>query len=142
MAPVKANGGSPATRSPPGCASLRRSQLAGGTYPGPVVPDDALEAAPMQYRLEAETDRLRVIRVRYEPGERSPQHRHPALPHVVVNLTNGLLRLHLPDGTARDLDRRAGAAVIGSAEETVHALENVGAAPFEALRIEVLPPQT
>jgi len=106
------------------------------------VPDDALEAAPMQYRVEAETDRLRVIRVRYEPGERSPQHRHPALPHVVVNLTNGLLRLHLPDGTARDLDRRAGAAVIGSAEETVHALENVGAAPFEALRIEVLPPRT
>ena len=106
------------------------------------VSDDALEAAPMQYRVEAETDRLRVIRVRYEPGERSPQHRHPALPHVVVNLTNGLLRLHLPDGTARDLDRRAGAAVIGSAEETVHALENVGAAPFEALRIEVLPPRT
>ncbi len=106
------------------------------------VPDDALEAAPMQYRVEAETDRLRVIRVRYEPGERSPQHRHPAMPHVVVNLTNGLLRLHLPDGTARDLDRRAGAAVIGSAEETVHALENVGAAPFEALRIEVLPPRT
>jgi hypothetical protein len=24
----------------------------------------------------------------------------------------------------------------------VHALENVGAAPFEALRIEVLPPRT
>ncbi len=61
----------------------------------------------MQYRVEAETDRLRVIRVRYEPGERSPQHRHPALP-----------------------------------QETVHALENVGAAPFEALRIEVLPPRT
>ncbi len=106
------------------------------------VPDDALDAAPTQYRVEAETDRLRVIRVRYEPGERSPQHRHPALPHVVVNLTDGLLRLHLPDGTARDLDRRAGAAAIGSAEDTVHALENVGAAPFEALRIEVLPPRT
>ena len=96
----------------------------------------------MQYRVEAETDLLRVIRVRYEPGERSPQHRHPALPHVVVSLTNGLLRLHLPDGTARDLDRAAGAAVIGSADETVHAVENVGAAPFEALRIEVLPPRT
>ncbi len=105
-------------------------------------PDDALEAAPMHYRLEAQIDRLRVIRIHYGPGERSPQHRHPALPHVVVNLTGGRLRLHLPDGTVRDLDRRAGAAVIGSAEETVHALENVGAAPFEALRIEVLPPRT
>ena len=121
-----------AAPSPPAGAILGRVE----------VPDDALEAAPMQYRVEAEIDSLRVIRVRYEPGERSPQHRHPALPHVVVNLTNGLLRLHLPDGTARDLDRRAGAAVIGSAEETVHALENVGAAPFEALRIEVLPPLT
>ncbi len=96
----------------------------------------------MHYRLEAQTDRLRVIRVHYGPGERSPQHRHPALPHVVVNLTNGRLRLHLPDGTARDVDRRAGAAAIGAAEETVHALENVGDAPFEALRIEVLPAPT
>ncbi len=107
---------------------------------GPVdEPADALEAAPMHYRLEAESDRLRVIRVRYEPGERSPQHRHPALPHVVVNVTGGRLRLHLPDGTAREVERRAGAASIGAAEETVHALENVGDAAFEAVRIEVLP---
>ncbi len=101
---------------------------------------DALAAAAGFYTLEAEDEAVRVIRVRYGPQQRSPLHHHPALRSVVVTLTDGMLRSYSPDGTSRDVRRRAGQVILGAAEVVTHALENVGHTPFEAIRIELKEP--
>ena len=94
---------------------------------------DAAKVDPKHYKVEAENDQVRVLRVHYGPGEKSVMHSHPG--QVVVYLTDGTIRFHMPDGKTLDDSGKAGQTQLTPA--VVHDPENTGKTPFEAIVIEL-----
>src|SRR5215469_15836433 len=68
---------------------------------------DPLIVAPDHFKLVFENQYVRVIREHTGVGETVPMHKH-ALPGVMVLLSDQNIRQTLPDGTVRDLHRKAG----------------------------------
>jgi len=94
---------------------------------------DALHGASNVYKLVLENDRIRVLDVKFKPGEKAVMHRHPD--HVVYVLTDGTLKLSLPDGTSQQFQLKAGQAMwIGAGP---HATENVGKTEAHNLVVEL-----
>jgi quercetin dioxygenase-like cupin family protein len=94
---------------------------------------DAVKADPKHYTVEFENDQVRVLRVKYAPGEKSVMHRHPA--NVAVFLTDGNGKFTLPDGKSEEVPFKAGSTMWGSGE--THLPENVGGQPFELILVEL-----
>jgi quercetin dioxygenase-like cupin family protein len=97
------------------------------------VAQDAAKVDPKHYKVEAENDQVRVLRVHYGPGEKSVMHSHPG--QVVVYLTDGTIRFHMPDGKSQDATGKAGETQITPA--VVHNPENTGKTPFDAIVVEL-----
>lgn len=97
------------------------------------APDDPLRVDPGHYEVVAENDRVRVLRIRYAAGERSVMHSHPD--GVVVMLSNGNARMHLPDGTSLDMVTRAGDVLLTPGGQ--HLPENLSREPLEAILVEL-----
>lgn len=94
---------------------------------------EVISADPQHYTVEHEDERVRVLRVRYGPGERSVMHSHPA--HIAVLLTDVRMRFTVPDGTAEEIQASAGQVLVLPGGD--HLPENLGDAPFEGLLIEL-----
>ena len=97
------------------------------------IGEDAVDADPEHYTVEFENDKVRIIRIKYGPGEKSVMHTHAA--HVAITLTNGTSRMTLPDGSSEDEDTVAGAANYSDATE--HLPENLGDGALEVVLIEL-----
>ena len=97
------------------------------------IAQDAAKVDPKHYKVEFENDEVRVLRITYGPNEKSKMHSHPE--GVVVFLTDGTLKMNLPDGKSKEMDPNAG-LVIWS-EKSKHQPENIGDKPFEAIQIEM-----
>ena len=95
---------------------------------------DAAKLDPKHYQVEYENDRLRVLRIKFGPNEKSVMHRHPS--GVVIVLTDCDFRTYLPQGKARNIMGRSG-QVIGFDEPFEHLPENLSAKPFEAIFVEL-----
>ena len=95
--------------------------------------EDAVVADPEHYTVEFENDKIRIIRIKYGPGEKSVMHTHAD--HVAVFLTSNATRFTLPDGTSVDADTVAGAAEYTDADE--HLPENLSDDPLEVVLIEL-----
>lgn len=98
---------------------------------------DAAKVDPKHYKVEAENEQVRVLRIHYAPHEKSVMHSHPA--SVVVYLTDGKIRMHLPGGKTQDSEAKQGQALLLPA--TVHEPENIGDQPFELIQIELKSPK-
>lgn len=85
------------------------------------------------YQVEFENERVRVLRIKYGPHEKSPMHGHPA--NIVVMLSDCDFRFYLPQGK-QDILGRVG-QVLCFEEPFEHAPENRGERPFEAVCIEL-----
>lgn len=85
------------------------------------------------YTLEMENDVVRVLRVRYGPGEKSVMHGHPA--HLAIALNTCNLRMTFPDGTSEEMTLEAGKVI--EAPSGDHCPENLGDEPFEAILVEL-----
>ena len=94
---------------------------------------DPVRVDPKHYKVEVENSQVRVLRVRYGPGEKSVMHSHPV--GVVVFLTDAHIKFHLPGGKSEVRNGKAGTAQM-TPEET-HLPENIGAKAFEAILIEL-----
>ena len=94
---------------------------------------DAVIADPQHYTVEFENDRVRVIRIKYGPGEKSVMHTHG--PHVAISLTDNTVRFTLPDGTSSEVTGEAGTAEWGDAQE--HLPENLSDEPLEVVFVEI-----
>jgi quercetin dioxygenase-like cupin family protein len=70
------------------------------THPDPVKVDSK------HYTVEVENEKVRVLRIKYGPHEKSQMHRHPAL--VAIMLTDGQIRFTYPDGKTEDVTVKAG----------------------------------
>jgi len=94
---------------------------------------DAVQADPKHYTVEAEDDRVRVLRVRYGGGEKSVPHTHPA--HDATFLTDAQVRFNDPGGGPQEAQVKAGQVVLLPA--TTHQPENLAGQPFEAILVEL-----
>ncbi len=94
---------------------------------------DAVAADPDHYAVEFENDVVRVLRVRYGPGERSVMHAHPAL--CSVALGEASWRMTDPEGAVTENTGAHGD--VGCEEASVHVPENAGTAPSEVVLFEL-----
>jgi quercetin dioxygenase-like cupin family protein len=98
---------------------------------------DPVKVDSGHYTVEVENSKVRVLRIRYGPGEKSVMHGHPAL--VGVMLTDGQIRFTYPNGKSEDISARAGQVL--SFPATEHLPENLSDHPFEAIAVELKPPR-
>jgi quercetin dioxygenase-like cupin family protein len=94
---------------------------------------DAVKVDPKHYVVEDETDRVRIVRSRYGPGEKSEMHSHPDL--VAFLVTDGDVRFTYPDGKTEEVHMAAGQTLLMPA--TTHLPENISDKPFEVLLVEL-----
>jgi hypothetical protein len=99
-----------------------------GTKPIP----DAVTADPAHYSVSFENELVRLLRVRYGPGEKSVMHRHFA--SCVVFLTDQTFNFTLPDGTTEPASVPAGA--LGCGDGNVHLPENIEGEAAEFIMLE------
>jgi beta-alanine degradation protein BauB len=93
--------------------------------------DDAVKVAPHVYKVLFENERVRVLEVSMQPGDRSELHSHPD--YFVYFLSSGKAKFTTPSGEAAELEWPANTSMWREAEE--HSTENVGG-PLHALFFE------
>lgn len=103
------------------------AQPAGGGKADPVKVD------PKHYKVEFENESVRVLRISYEPGEKSVMHYHPS--SVAVYLTDGMTRMTTPDGKSQDMPAKTGEASWTPAGS--HLPQNVGNTPLQVILVEL-----
>jgi quercetin dioxygenase-like cupin family protein len=94
---------------------------------------DPVQVDSQHYTVEVETEKVRVLRARYGPHEKSQMHGHPAL--IGIMLTGGLIRFTYPDGRSEQIMVNAGQVM--SFPATEHLPENVTDQPFEVILVEI-----
>jgi len=100
------------------------------TYLG--LPSERVRADPAHYSVSFENELVRLLRVKYGPGERSTMHAHSA--SCVIFLTDQTFDFTLPDGTTEPASVPAGA--LGCGDSNVHLPENIAADAAEFIMVE------
>ncbi|HEY7531048.1 MAG TPA: cytoplasmic protein [Gemmatimonadota bacterium] len=101
----------------------------------PAWAQDPVQVDSTHYSVVLENDCVRVLRIRYGPGESSVMHDHPD--GVAVFLTPAGFRFGTPDGGAMDRSGAAGEVVWAPAGP--HLPENRGSAAAEVVLVELKP---
>src|SRR5215471_5588267 len=94
---------------------------------------DPVKVDSKHYKVESENARVRVLRVKYGPHEKSVMHRHPAT--VAVFLTDGKVKFTYPDGRTEEREIKAGQTAWNPA--TKHLPENLTDRDMEVIVIEL-----
>jgi quercetin dioxygenase-like cupin family protein len=94
---------------------------------------DPVKVDSKHYTVELENEKVRVLRIRYGPREKSVMHGHPAL--VGVMLTDGHIRFTYPDGKTEVVTAQAGHVLSFPALD--HLPENLEDRPFEVIAVEL-----
>ncbi len=101
----------------------------------PALAQDPTVVDSDKYKAMFENDRVRVLRITYDPGDKSVMHEHPA--GVAVMLSGGTMRMHFPDGTSEDLESNDGDA--NWSDAMTHLPENIGDGRVEVILVEFKP---
>jgi quercetin dioxygenase-like cupin family protein len=99
----------------------------------PVLAQDPVSVDSKHYSVLLDNDQVRVLKIRYGPGEKSVMHDHPDA--VAVFLNDSKAKFTLPDGTTTPSDSKAGEVRFTPAGK--HLPENVGNKPFEVVLVEL-----
>jgi beta-alanine degradation protein BauB len=94
---------------------------------------DALQAAPEVSTLVMENDRVRVLDIKFKPGQKTVMHSHPD--HVLYVLKGSKIKMTLPSGSTNEVNLKAGQAFWMNAGQ--HAVENLGKTEAHNLVIEM-----
>jgi len=94
---------------------------------------DALHAASNVSKLIMENDRVRVLDVRFKPGEKAAMHMHPD--HMMYIFNDGKFKLTSSQGETQELDLKAGQAIWMDAVS--HTAENIGKTNVHLLVVEL-----
>src|SRR5262249_17699733 len=78
-------------------------------FAAPAFAQDAVKADPKHYKVEFENARVRIVRAKYGPHEKSVMHTHPAL--VAIFQTDGHVKFTYPDGKTEERDTKADQAM-------------------------------
>jgi quercetin dioxygenase-like cupin family protein len=85
------------------------------------------------YTVELEDQKVRVLRIKYGPREKSVMHGHPAM--IGIMLTDSNIRFTYPDGRTEEITGKAGQVLNFPALE--HLPENLSDQVFEAIAVEL-----
>ena len=99
----------------------------------PAAAQDPVTVDSKHYKVEFENDQVRVLRIQYGPHEKSVMHEHPN--SMAIFLTDGQIRMTLPDGKTQEMPVKAGSTRWEPAGK--HLPENVGDKPFELVLVEL-----
>jgi quercetin dioxygenase-like cupin family protein len=94
---------------------------------------DPIKVDPKHYKVEAENERVRVLRVTYGAREKSVMHGHPAT--IAVFLTDNHGRFTFPDGRTEERSWKAGQTMVMAPE--THLPENLSDNPLELVLVEL-----
>ena len=94
---------------------------------------DPVRVDSKHYTIELEDEKVRVLKIRYGPREKSVMHGHPAV--VAVMLTDSQIRMTYPDGRTEEINAKAGQVMNMPATE--HLPENLSDQVIEAILIEL-----
>jgi hypothetical protein len=119
-----------------GAAPYRIVELELKNGPGalPANPLDPVQVDPKRYKVEFENPQVRVLRARYGAQDAGVIHEH-ILNRVTVFLTDQHMKITTPDGKVQESNGKAGEVRLGGAAR--HQEENVSAAPFEVIAVEL-----
>jgi hypothetical protein len=106
--------------------------MLGLTVP-PAARQDPVKLDPAFNTVEYEDDDVRVLRIRLGAGQKDRMHGHPA--SVAITLTDQHVKVTGADGVVREFQRKAGEARY--LPPGVHSIENVSAAPYETVLVEL-----
>lgn len=95
--------------------------------------EDSVKVDPNHYKVEFQNDRVRVLRIKYGPKEKSRMHSHPA--NVAIFLTDGKTKFTSADGQATEATFKAGDAQWG--EKDKHLPENLSDKAMEVILVEL-----
>ena len=108
-------------------------------WSGAAFAQDPVKVDPAHYKLVMENASVRVLRIDYPAGAKSPMHQHPDA--IVVPLSASKVQFTMPDGKTQDADMANEAATYmpggvhsGAAQSRIEAIlvEFKGAAPGKA----------
>ncbi|MGI8835364.1 MAG: cupin domain-containing protein [Pyrinomonadaceae bacterium] len=99
----------------------------------PVVAQDSTKADPNHYKVEFENARVRVLRVKYAPHEKSVMHSHPDA--VAIFQTDGRIKFTYPGGKTEERDMKAGTTLFTPA--ATHLPENISDGDMEVILVEL-----
>jgi oxalate decarboxylase/phosphoglucose isomerase-like protein (cupin superfamily) len=114
-----------------GATLLTASAVYAATRPVP-----SQDVAGDSHQVIFENEQVRVLAVHFKPGQVAPMHSHPA--NVSYFLTDGKLKVTLPDGKVIERSPKAGTA--GWSDATTHVAENIGATDFQQVQVELKSP--
>jgi quercetin dioxygenase-like cupin family protein len=98
---------------------------------------DATKVDSQHYKVEFENARVRVLRVKYGPREKSVMHRHPDA--VAIFQTDGRIRFTYPGGKTEERDMKAGTTLFTPAVR--HLPENLSDGDMEVILVELKTPK-
>ncbi|HEV8541744.1 MAG TPA: hypothetical protein VGR78_05080 [Verrucomicrobiae bacterium] len=94
---------------------------------------DWVKVDPRRYTVELENDQVRVVRGRWNPGDKGLLHEHP-FNYMVAFLTDAKLKVTDPEGEAHMATNAGGDVAWGLASK--HIEENINDKPLEAVVVE------
>lgn len=104
---------------------------------------DAVAAAPTSHRVLMEDEKIRVLRVEVAPGATEPVHEHrwPSVmyfqqPQPITYITYRLVNGRAVETERIDAPALEASQTVRGEPEGLHAIKNLGAEPFLAVRIE------
>ena len=92
----------------------------------------ATKVDPKHYTVEFENDEVRVLRIKYGPGEKSVMHSHAR--GYVFFVTDYEATFTLPDGQIIEASGKAGSTMWTDAAQ--HLPQNIGKYPMEVVQVE------
>jgi quercetin dioxygenase-like cupin family protein len=98
---------------------------------------DAAKVDSQHYKVESENSRVRVLRARYGPHEKSVMHSHPEL--VAIFQTDGRIKFTYPGGKTEVREMKAGQTLFTPAVR--HLPENLGDSDIEIILVELKTPK-
>ena len=95
---------------------------------------NAVTADPEHYTVEFENDTIRIVRIKYGPGEASIMHSHDA--NCAVFLNDGEMRMELPDGSSSVAPANP-MGMVDCTDADAHLPTNIGDTAVELVLIEM-----
>jgi len=98
-----------------------------------VLAQDATKVDPKHYKVEFENSRVRVLRVKYGPHEKSVMHRHPDA--IAIFTRDGKVKFTFPGGKTEEREMKAGQTLFTPA--VTHLPENITDEEMEVILVEL-----
>lgn len=99
----------------------------------PALAQDAAKVDSKHYKVEFENARVRILRVKYGPHEKSVMHRHPDA--IAIFQNDGKVKFTYPNGKTEEREMKAGQTLFTPA--VTHLPENLTDRDMEVILVEL-----